>query len=335
MERLAHLLVPSELEHFGVDAITNIFITEASDTLRTNPVESQCPMGYNMRMRGTETRELFDRYANMLSARRPRNNKRKFSSRAHIAAISNHSAPHSTPSDHAADNAELRQLLRDAKESIYRLTGRDSSTPTDTTPKSSGVAPPRYAAAYQAASPSVAAIQNQTATAPGQHGVPFLTRRLDDQRNKRNNRDETHPSSAAPPRPCPAPTATRREITSFIRVNRICFRHAFGMPCVSSAKCPYNHNIIPEGYYKHLPRANKSVRSHESTPRPVGHTDTLALSAESVNALAYLAGLQCDDDDESVGTPDTDTTHHEQPFIESYPYTSGSDVWPPTAPGTN
>ena len=166
-----------------------------------------------MRIRGTETRELFDRYANMLSARRPRNNKRKY---------------------------------RSAKESIYRLTGRDSSTPTDTTPKSSGVAPPRYAAAYQVAPPSVAAVQNQTATAPGQHGVPFLTRRLDDQRNKRNNRDEAHPSSAAPPRPCPVPTATRREITSFIRANRICFRHAFGMPCVSSAKCPYNHNIIPE-----------------------------------------------------------------------------------------
>ena len=199
-----------------------------------------------MRIRGTETRELFDRYANMLSARRPRNNKRKFSSRTHIAALSNHSALHSTPLDHAAENAELRQLLRDAKESIYRLTGRDSSTPTDTTPKSSGVAPPRYAAAYQVAPPSVAAIQSQTATAPGQHGVPFLTRRLDDQRNKRNNRDEAHPSSAAPPRPCPAPTATRREITSFIRANRICFRHAFGMPSVSSAKCPYNHNIIPE-----------------------------------------------------------------------------------------
>ena len=66
----------------------------------------------------------------------------------------------------------------------HRLTGHDSSTPTDTTPKSSGVAPPRYAAACQVAPPSVAAIQNQTATAPGQHGVPFLTRRLDDQRNK-------------------------------------------------------------------------------------------------------------------------------------------------------
>ena len=335
MERLAYLLVPSELERFGVDAITNIFIKEASDTLRTNPVEPQCPMGYNMRMRGTETRELFDRYANMLSARRPRNNKRKFSSRTHIAAIGNHSAPHKTPSDHAAENEELRQLLRDAKESIYRLTGRDSLTPTDTTPKSSGVAPPRYAAAYQAASHSVAAIQNQTATVSGQHGVPFLTRRFDDQRNKRNNRDEAHLPSAAPSRPCPAPTATRREITSFIRVNRICFRHAFGIPSVSSAKCPYNHNLILEGYYKHLPRANKSVRNHESTPRPAGHTDTLALSAESVNALAYLAGLQCDDDDESVGTPDTDTAHDEQPFIESYPYTSGSDVWPPTAPDTN
>ena len=70
------------------------------------------------------------------------------------------------------------------KNPIHRLTGHDSSTPTDTTPKSSGVAPPRYAAACQVAPPSVAAIQNRTATAPGQHGVPFLTRRLDDQRNK-------------------------------------------------------------------------------------------------------------------------------------------------------
>ena len=67
---------------------------------------------------------------------------------------------------------------------FHRLTGHDSSTPTDTTPKSSGVVPPRYAAAHQVAPPSVAAIQNQTATVPGQHGVPFLTRRLDDQRNK-------------------------------------------------------------------------------------------------------------------------------------------------------
>ena len=116
----------------------------------------------------------------MLSARRPRNNKRKFSSRTHIAALSNHN----TPSDHAAENTELRQLLRDAKKSIHRLTGHDSSTPTDTTSKSSGVVPPRYAAAHQVATPSVAAIQNQTATVPGQHGVPFLTRRLDDQRNK-------------------------------------------------------------------------------------------------------------------------------------------------------
>ena len=251
----------------------------------------------------------------MLSACRPRNNKRKFSSRAHIAATGNHSVPHHTPSDHAAENSELRQLLRDAKESIYRVTGRDFSPPTDTTPKSSGVAPPRYATAYQAASPSLAAIQNQTATAPGQHRVPFLLRRLDDQRNKRNDRDEAHPPGAAPPRPCPAPTATRRGISSFRRANRICFRHAFGIPCVSSAKCPYNHNLIPDGYYKHLPRANKSVRGHESSPRPVGHTDTFAFSAEFVNALAYLAGLQCDDDDESVGTPDTDTAHQEHRIL--------------------
>ena len=97
----------------------------------------------------------------------------------------------------------------------------------------------------------------------------------------------------------------------------------------------YNHKLISEGYYKNLPRAGRSRRALETTPRLVGHTDTLEPSAESVNALAYLAGIQCDDDVESVNTPDTDTAQQEQPFIESYPYASGLDAWPPAAPGMN
>ena len=333
MERLAQLVVPSELECFGVAAITSIFVTEASGTLRTNPVEPQCPMGYNMRMRETATHKLFNRYATILSARRLSNNRRRRILRAHVAAISNQRISQDPPSDHAAEVAELCHHLRDARESIYRLTRRDSPPPTDTTSKHPGIAPPRYAEAYQAASPLLAAIKNQAAITPGQHGVPFLHRRLgDDQRNKRNNRDEACPSGATPPLPYPAPTATRREISSFIRAKQICFRHAFGIPCVPPTNCTYNHKLVPEGYYKNLPRAGRSSRAHETTPQPVGHTDTFVPSAESVNALAYLAGTQCDDDFESVGTPDTDSAQQD---IESYPYASELDVWPPTAPGMN
>ena len=102
-----------------------------------------------------------------------------------------------------------------------------------------------------------------------------------------------------------------------------------------STNYTYNHKLILGGYYKNLPRAGRSSRHHETTPQPVGHTDTLAPSAEYVNALAYLAGIQCDDDVESVGTTDTDTAQQEQPSIESYPYASGLDAWPPSAPDMN
>ena len=306
MERLVQLL-----ERFGVVVITSLFVTEVSDTLPTSPVEPQCPMGYNMRMRGTATHEFFNRYATMMSARKL-SNKRQNSPRTHVAAVNNQRISRYSSSDHVSEVTKLRYLLRDASESIYRPIRRDSPSPTDTTPKHPGVAPLRYAAAYQAASSSLAAIKNQAATTPGQHGLPFLHRRFgDDERNKRNNRDEACPSGAAPPPPYPAPIATRRDISSFIRASRVCFRYAFGIPCVPSTSCTYNHKLIPEGHYKNLPRAGRSSRAHETTPRPVGHTDILAPSAQSVNALAYLAGIQCDNDAESVGTPDTDTAQQE------------------------
>ena len=254
----------------------------------------------------------------MLSACSLSNNKRQHSYRAHVVAKSNHRISQDPPSDHAAEIVELRHLLRDARESIYHLTRRDSPPPTDTTPKPPGIAQPRYAAAYQAAPPPLAVIKNQAATAPDQHWVPFLHRKLgDDQRKKRNNRDEACPSGTTPPLPYPAPTAIRREISSFIRANRICFRHAFGIPYVPSTNCSYNHKLFPEGYYKNLPRVSRSSRTYETTTRPIGHTDTLTPSAESVNTLAYLEGIQCDDDVESVGTPDTDTGQQEQPSNES------------------
>ena len=213
-DRLAQLLVPSELERFGAVVITSLSVTEASDTLRTSPIEPQCPMGYNMRMRGTAIHELFKRYTTILSARGLSNNKRQHGPRSHVAAISNQRISRDSSSDHASEVTELLHLLQDARESIYRLIRRDSPPPTDTTRKDPGIAPPRYAAAYQAVPPSLAVIKNQVATTPGQHGVPLLHRKLgDDQRNKRNRRDEACPSGAAPPLPHPAPTATRREIS--------------------------------------------------------------------------------------------------------------------------
>ena len=224
IERKARLLVPSELERYVVEATTSLFVMEASDNLCTSPVEPQSPMGYNMRMRETATRELFNRYATMLSARNLSKNERQHIPLTHVAAVNNQPISRDSLSDHASEVAEFRYLLLDARESFYRLTRCNPPSPTGTTQKHLGVAPPRYDAAYQLAPPSLAAIKNQAATTPGKHGVSFLHRELkDDQRNKRNTRDEACPPGAAPPSPYPASSGNRREISSFIRANKMRF----------------------------------------------------------------------------------------------------------------
>ena len=44
MERLAHLLAPSELERYGVLALANVHMAECSETLRSRPVQTHDPM---------------------------------------------------------------------------------------------------------------------------------------------------------------------------------------------------------------------------------------------------------------------------------------------------
>ena len=59
IERLARSFILSDLERFGVVAITSLFLTEAIDVHCTKPVEPQAPIEYNMRMRGTATSRYF------------------------------------------------------------------------------------------------------------------------------------------------------------------------------------------------------------------------------------------------------------------------------------
>ena len=217
-------------------------------------------MGYNIRTKEIANHEVCNRYATMLSARRLSNKKRQHIPRAHVAAINNQRISQDPPSDHASEVAEFHHLLRDARESIYRLTRRDSPPPTDTTPKHPGIASPRYAAAYQAAPPSLAAIKNQAATNSTRGTIPASkTWRRPTEQAQQQRRSVPFRSYITPA--YPAPTATGRVI-SFIRANRICFCHAFGIPCVPSTNRTYSHKLIPEGYYKNLPQGDRSSRAH-------------------------------------------------------------------------
>ena len=178
MERLARLPVPSDMERYGVRATVSLFLTEVSDVLPTNPVESQTLMGYSMHMRGNAAHDLCNRHATMLSALNPSHDKIHRSTRLSVAAVSTQSAPRESELDHASEVAELRYLLRDAREPLHLLNTCDCLIQygnTFNTQHRPGVAPPRYfAAAYQPAPLSLETIENRAATIQGQHGVPFL-----------------------------------------------------------------------------------------------------------------------------------------------------------------
>ena len=69
MKRLARLLVPSDMERYGVIALANVYMTECSELLRSRPVSKQDTMGTAIQERGARTKELYNRYARVLSAR--------------------------------------------------------------------------------------------------------------------------------------------------------------------------------------------------------------------------------------------------------------------------
>ena len=94
-----------------VDAITSLFVTKASDTLRTNPVEPQSLTGHNTHMRGTATYELCNQYTNMLFACNLSNNEMQHSPRTHVLAVNNQPILRDSLSNHASDVAELRHRL--------------------------------------------------------------------------------------------------------------------------------------------------------------------------------------------------------------------------------
>jgi len=224
MERLARLLVPSELEPYGVLALANVHMAECSELLCSRPVQTQDPMGIAMQERGIRTQELYpaiDPYATQLVA----NNIRK-----PLAG-----------SIQKTGTEQLRQVLQDIREALHTLNLLYARAPLSSSGRS--VEPPRHShRAYSTDHPiaggaswetpestQLTLIRNQEASVPGSHGVLFLR-----PQKRLINSNTTNTLPVAQPATAPPPTATPRAFSTFLRENNMCFRHAIGTACASS-----------------------------------------------------------------------------------------------------
>ena len=196
---------------------------------------------------------------------------------------------------------------------------------------------------------SLAAIQNQAATVPGQHGVPF--RRSGGAQGRSATPTQTIPTTSpgSNKQVPPLPTASRETISNFIRQQRVCFRHAFGVPCHG---CKFSHEAIPAGLYRdaHLyaqrPKPTwGQPQQRVAQPAPDSRTQEL-LSPDvldaTLNALTYVFGGTPFDEEEQ-GNPTTtsaETAEEDDDYAalqqnkdgEQSEEDGGQDSYPPRRP---
>ncbi|CAB1096027.1 unnamed protein product [Ectocarpus sp. CCAP 1310/34] len=102
----------------------------------------------------------------------------------------------------------------------------------------------------------VAVYQNQTATVPGSHGVPFEARDASLDARPPAARPApapiapAAPAAATPPVEHPPPSAPRGDVLDYLQSQNLCFRHAFSGRCHRSP-CRWSHEL-PAAFYKSL-----------------------------------------------------------------------------------
>jgi len=130
---------------------------------------------------------------------------------------------------------------------------------------------------------TVAAITNQVASIPGQHGVPFRT--------KGNTPGQPRALAATPTRrmsqsvgkrPLDAPDPSDRldKIRAYLRDKAICFRHAVGLSCKG---CTFRHGVVPEGTYRST--ALYTRRDDATERRQVAPAATIRKTSPAVEQL--------------------------------------------------
>ena len=277
MRRFSRMILPEEVDRLGGDSLVTMHMQQMADDLSQHPVVQTHPMGTAMLARGKLTYENFIKFVTAMSThgsrgptQDPTQNHRK--TRKHeIAPVRGENRGRFQGRGESRSEAEaliqetrdiLRQLtealcskntpvnefarhLPDARKLQVALRTHETDAPQPVHMTSDATRYPDVATSTRKR--SLAAIQNQAATIPGQHGVPF--RRSGGAQGRSATSTPTIPA-ASPESNKPVPpllTASRETISNFIRQQRVCFRHAFSVP---RHGCKFSHAAIPAELYR-------------------------------------------------------------------------------------
>ena len=182
-DRVVEVLLPNPFDRNRVSAILHETAYETTSSLSPLRMEWHDPLGEAMARRGMVAEKLFRKFVGVLSSRNA----------SYITPPAPRKQAKVAGPDRLFSMAEARSLF------INQETGAPSALPPPLlTRPFSALAPPPASAPPVA--PQVAAYQNQTATVPGGHGLPFEAR------------SSTHrPAPSAPAAvaaPAPAPTTS-------------------------------------------------------------------------------------------------------------------------------
>lgn len=245
-----------------------------------------------MRLRGEVAERLFSEFIAVLSARNA-----SYLTPQTPRKLAKHAGP-----DRLFTMTEVRHLFSSPAGALAAFNATSPSNPGVGTLAATQPCPPTKPFAALAPAPwslpqpaaghlTVAAFQNQTATAPGQHGVPFehpqaakKPRRAVPLPAERTGAPSTAPSATVARPPA---TAARGDILDYLRTQKVCFAHAFSGNCRRRSSCLWQHEPFPAALYKDV----------ASTRRPGSDAPRRRLAAmtETQYNTAAVLGLILED----------------------------------------
>ena len=245
--RLADVLMPNPFERNGVSGLLLEHSNRVSECMRKLRFEWHDPMSAKMEERGETTRKLFKSFADVLSARsvscKPAAQKRGktvgadsmfslselsdlFSSKEKLAALV---ASHARPS--AANPAHTLAAMS--------LSNHSNAAPTECFP--------------EPARPTVAAFQNQPASDPSKHGVPYETSAGTQQQRPQQQQQQQQQQSL----PRPPADAPRSDVLRYLSHHNVCYKQAFSGSC-NRSQCSFRHDQVPAGFYRSVSREGQA-----------------------------------------------------------------------------
>ncbi|CAN0258076.1 unnamed protein product, partial [Scytosiphon promiscuus] len=240
--RLANVLMPNPFERNGVSSLLLEHTQRISESMRRLRLQWHDPTGVAMVQRGAETHRLYKAYAGVLSAQS-----------VSCTQTTQKRGGKQVRSDNMFSLKELSEVFA-SKQSLAAFVGATAQGPAAPARTLSVHSAPTFAAmspndhanpvlpesTLDPSCPCAAAFQNQVATTPGQHGVPF------------ESSPRSQPVTPQPPSYPPA-DAPRDAIVRHLRTNNMCFARAFSGKC-QRVRCSYSHDTVPAGFYRAVSR---------------------------------------------------------------------------------